>query len=68
MSSDFLESTNITESGGVHDVIERQIRNRLRLAQRIAVEETGAHAPEIVIAVFEQLCFRYDEASPPVTH
>jgi len=48
--------------------IERTLRNRLRLAQRISLEETGTATPEIVVAVFEQLCFRYDEASTPVGH
>lgn len=68
MSSDFLEGTEATESTIIYGAIERQLRNRLRLAHRIALDETGSGAPEVVVAVFEQLCFRYDEANPPVTH
>ncbi len=68
MSSNFLEDRDVSDVAVVYGAIERQLRNRLRLAHRIALEETGAGTPEVVVAVFEQLCFRYDEANPPVTH
>ncbi|MNU43050.1 hypothetical protein D3C71_318260 [compost metagenome] len=68
MSSKVLDNLDGTEPAIVYTAIERQLRNRLRLAHRIALEETGAGAPEVVAALFEQLCFRYDEANPPVTH
>lgn len=68
MSSKVLDNLDGTEPAIVYSAIERQLRNHLRLAQRIALEETGADSPQVVAAVFEQLCFRYDEANPPVTH
>jgi len=63
-----MKNLDGTESAIAYSAIERQLRNRLRLAHRMVMEETGAEAPQVVAAVFEQLCFRYDEAHPPLTH
>lgn len=68
MERDYLGNMDTNEPTSSYAGIERALRNRLRLAQRISMEETGAAAPEIVVAVFEQLCFRYDEVSTPVAH
>ncbi|WP_147400206.1 hypothetical protein [Achromobacter sp. K91] len=68
MSSKVLDNLDAADSTIVFNAIERQLRNRLRLAHRIALEETGSEAPQVVTAVFEQLCFRYDDANPPLTH
>lgn len=63
MTSTFRSNMDAVEQPNDYAAIERQLRNRLRLAQRIVVEETGSSAAEIVATVFEQLCFRYDETA-----